>query len=79
MDSGSVLHSLWAGVFDVLRTTAQEWSGPRGAALPALDAHASARSLRRAAEKLQHGSIRRDSPYPVHEPESREPCAEGQN
>lgn len=50
--------------------------GSRRAALPALDAHASARSLHKAAEKLQHGSIRRDSPYPAHEPESREPCAE---
>lgn len=52
MDLGSVLHSRGSGVFDVLRTTAQGWSGPRGAALPALDAHASARSLHKAAENL---------------------------
>lgn len=59
VDLGSVLHSsasLGAGVFDVPRTTARGWSGPRGAALPVLDAHASARSLCKAAEKLQHGA-----------------------
>ena len=61
VDLSQVLHwwVLQAGVTDVLRTTAQGSSGPRGPSLLALHAYAAAK----AAE--EHSNIRRDSTDPA--------------